>query len=141
MAAKSIGGYKGKILRIDLSGEQINQESHDDETLRKYVGGSSLGAKYLYDEVPPGVEWSDPENRLMFLAGPLSGTRVGGTGTFSVISKGPMTNMAGTSQANGYFAAFLKFAGFDGIVVQGIASRWISDVLSGSCFHGVGLKK
>ncbi len=125
MAAKSIGGYKGKILRIDLSSEQISEESHDDETLRKYVGGSSLGAKYLYDEVPPGVEWSDPENRLMFLAGPLTGTRVSGTGTFSVVSKGPMTNMAGTSQANGYFGAFLKFAGFDGIVVQGRASRWL----------------
>jgi aldehyde:ferredoxin oxidoreductase len=125
MAAKTIGGYMGKILRVDLSREQISEESPDNETLRKYVGGTGLGVKYLYEEVPPGVAWSDAENRIMFLAGPFSGTRVSGSGIFSVISKGPMTNMAGTSQANGYFAAFLKFSGFDGIVVQGRAKRWL----------------
>jgi len=125
MAAKAIGGYMGKILRVDLSREQISEESPDEETLRKYVGGTGLGVKYLYEEVPPGVAWSDAENRIMFFAGPLSGTKVSGSGIFSVVSKGPMTNMAGTTQANGYFAAFLKFAGFDGIIVQGKAKRWL----------------
>lgn len=119
-----VGGYVGKILRVDLTNERITEESLDRKTLRKYIGGTALGAKYLYEEVPPGVEWSDPENRIMFFAGPLSGTRIGGSGIFSVISKGPATNMAGTSQANGFFAAFLKFAGFDGIIVQGQAKRW-----------------
>jgi aldehyde:ferredoxin oxidoreductase len=36
-----------------------------------------------------------------------------------------MTNLAGASQANGFFGAFLKFAGFDGVVVQGKAERWL----------------
>jgi aldehyde:ferredoxin oxidoreductase len=125
LAAKANGGYAGKILRVDLSNEQISEESPDSETLRKYLGGNGLGAKYLYEEVPPGVEWSDAENRIMFLAGPLGGTRVSGSGTFSVISKGPMTNMAGASQANGYFGAFLKLAGIDGVIVHGKADRWL----------------
>ena len=125
MAAGAVGGYMGKVLRVDLSREQISEESPDSETLRKYIGGTGMGTKYLYEEVPPGVEWSDADNRIMFFAGPLSGTRVSGTGNFSVVSKGPMTNMAGTTQANGYFGAFLKFAGFDGIVVQGKANRWL----------------
>jgi aldehyde:ferredoxin oxidoreductase len=125
MAAKAMSGYMGKILRVDLSREQISEESPDGETLRKYIGGTGLGVKYLYEEVPPGVAWSDAENRIMFFAGPLSGTKVSGSGIFSVVSKGPMTNMAGTTQANGYFAAFLKFAGFDGIIVQGRAKRWL----------------
>lgn len=125
MAAKAMGGYIGKILRVDLSREQISEESPDNDTLRKYIGGTGLGVKYLYEEVPPGVAWSDAENRIMFFAGPLSGTKVSGSGIFSVVSKGPMTNMAGTTQANGYFAAFLKFAGFDGIIVQGRAKRWL----------------
>ncbi len=125
MAGKTIGGYMGKILRVDLSREQISEESPDSETLQRYIGGTGIGVKYLYEEVPPGVEWSDAENRIIFMAGPFSGTRVSGSGIFSIISKGPMTNMAGTSQANGYFGAFLKFSGFDGIVVQGKAKRWL----------------
>jgi aldehyde:ferredoxin oxidoreductase len=123
-AENKTGGYTGKILRVDLSKEQISEESPDIEILRKYIGGTALGARYLYEEVPPAVEWADPENRIMFFTGPLSGTNIGGSGIFSVISKGPATNMAGTSQANGFFAAFLKFAGFDGIIIHGRAKNW-----------------
>jgi aldehyde:ferredoxin oxidoreductase len=125
MAEKAIGGYMGKILRVDLGHGKISEETPDNGTLRKYIGGTGLGVKYLYEEVPPGVEWSDPENRIMFMAGPFSGTKVNGSGIFSIISKGPMTNLAGTSQANGYFAAYLKLSGFDGIVVQGKAENWV----------------
>jgi aldehyde:ferredoxin oxidoreductase len=125
MAETTIGGYMGKILRVDLTSERLSEESPDIETLRKYIGGTGLGTKYLYEEVPPGVKWSDAENRIMFMTGPLSGTRIGGSGIFSVISKGPMTGFAGTTQANGYFAAYLKFSGYDGIVVQGKARRWL----------------
>jgi len=125
LAVRTIGGYMGRILRVDLGREQISEESLDNETLRKYIGGTGLGTKYLYEEVPPGVEWSDAENRMMFFSGPLAGTKVNGSGTFAVVSKGPMTNMAGSSQANGYFGAFLKFAGFDGVIVQGKAKRWL----------------
>ena len=125
MAAKAVDGYMGKLLRVDLSREKISEESVDSETLRKYVGGTGLGAKYLYEEVPAGVEWSDAGNRMMFFTGPMAGTKVSGSGTFSVVSKGPLTNMAGASQANGYFGAFLKFAGFDGIIVQGKAKKWL----------------
>jgi aldehyde:ferredoxin oxidoreductase len=124
MAAQNgIGGYVGKILRVDLTSERISEEILDSEILRKYIGGTALGAKYLYDEVPAGVEWSDPENRIMFLTGPLTGTKVG-SGIFSVISKGATTGLAGASQANGFFGAFLKFAGFDGIIIQGRAKQW-----------------
>jgi len=116
--------YTTRILRVDLSREQIDVEEVSSEVERKYVGGTGLGAKFLYEEVPPGVEWSDPNNRIMFFTGPLAGTKVAGSGTFSVVSKGPMTNMAGASQANGFFGAFLRFSGFHGIVIQGAAKKW-----------------
>ncbi len=119
-----INGYAGKILRVNLSNSAISEEYPDEDVYRKYVGGTGLGAKYLYDEVPAGVEWSSPDNRLMFFTGPLAGTRVSGTGTFSVVTKGPMTNLAAATQANGYFGAYLKFSGFDGIILQGRAARW-----------------
>ena len=66
----------GKILRVDLSSEKISEELVDNATRRKYVGGTGMGVNYLYEEVPPGVEWDDAENRMMFFSGPLNGTKV-----------------------------------------------------------------
>ena len=116
-------GYTGRILRIDLSEGKIWTEDLDVAILKKWVGGVGLGAKYLYEEVPPGVEWSDPDNRLIWTSGPLAGSGVFGAGTFNVVTKGPMTNLAGSSQANGFLGAYLKFSGFDGIIFQGSSSR------------------
>lgn len=58
-------GYAGKLLRVDLTSGRITEETPDELTLRKYPGGTALAAKYLYDEVPAGVQWSDPENRML----------------------------------------------------------------------------
>jgi aldehyde:ferredoxin oxidoreductase len=113
--------YGGQYLRVDLSSGRIWPEQLDAETHRTHVGGSGYGTKVLYEEVPPGVEWSDPENRLIVASGPLGGTRVNGSGTVSVITKGPMTNGATTSQANGYLGAYMRFNGYDGVVLQGAA--------------------
>jgi aldehyde:ferredoxin oxidoreductase len=121
---KTDGQYPMKIMRIDLGTGKKDVEEISNETARKYVGGTGLGAKYLYEEVPPGVEWSDPKNRMMWFTGPLAGTKVAGSGSFSVISKGPMTNMAGASQANGFFGAFLRFTGLHGLIIQGTAKKW-----------------
>jgi len=118
-------GYAGKLLRVDLTNEQITEETLDEETVRKYVGGTGVGAKYLYEEVPAGVEWSDETNRMIIATGPLGGTTVGGSGTISVVTKGALTNGAVASQANGFFGAFLKFSGYDGIILQGRAKKWV----------------
>jgi aldehyde:ferredoxin oxidoreductase len=112
-------GYTGKILRVDLSNKKFSIDNLDEVIIKKWVGGVGFGTKYLYDEVPPEVEWSDPGNRLIWTSGPLAGSGLSGAGTFNVISKGPMTNLAGSSQANGFFGAYLKFSGFDGIIFEG----------------------
>jgi aldehyde:ferredoxin oxidoreductase len=121
----AINGYVGKLLRVDLSKGETRGEGLDEATLKKWVGGVGLGAKYLYDEVPPGVQWSDPENRLIWTTGPIAGSGVHGAATFNVTTKGPMTNLAGASQANGFFGAYLKFSGFDGIVFQGASPHLV----------------
>ncbi|MEE8413624.1 MAG: aldehyde ferredoxin oxidoreductase N-terminal domain-containing protein, partial [Dehalococcoidales bacterium] len=121
LAMRAIGGYAGKLLRVDLTKASFSNEVLDESELRKYIGGSGFGARYLYQEVPPGVEWYDPENRLIIATGPLSATRIPGGGTISVSTKGCMTNGATSSQANGFFGAYMKMAGFDGIILQGIA--------------------
>lgn len=119
-------GYTGRILRVDLTSEKITEDSPPSEDdLRLHIGGVGLGAKILYDEVPPGVAWNDPENRLIFATGPMNSSMIAGSGSFCVVGKGPLTGGATSSQANGYLGAYLKFAGFDAIVFQGIAPRWL----------------
>ena len=74
-------GYAGKFLRVNLTKSEIKDVVFKEETLRNYLGGSALGAKILYDEVDPNLNWSDPDNRIIIASGPLGGTRVGGSGT------------------------------------------------------------
>ncbi len=124
MSSHNLGGYAGKLLRVDLTNARLSEERLDEAVLRKYVGGSGLGAKFLYEEVPPDIECFNMENRLILFSGPLGATKIPGGGTFSVSTKGCLTGMATSSQANGFFGAYLKLSGFDGIIIQGAAKKW-----------------
>ncbi len=121
MTSASFDRFQGRILRVDLSRGEVKTEKVDRETIRQVIGGACLGAKLLYDEVPPGVEWDDPRNCLIIASGPLGGTPVPGSGTFTVIAKGAMTGGAALTQANGFFGAYLRHSGFDAVLVQGAA--------------------
>lgn len=118
-------GYMGKILRVDLSNGVVRDEPLEPAVAEKYLGGTGLGVEYLYREVPPGVEWDSPENRIIMASGPMGGTPVAGSGTFSLVTKGPMTNLGVSTQANGFWAAFVKFAGYDALIIQGQSPRWL----------------
>ncbi len=125
MMSPNLWGYMGKILRVDLTTGTLSDEPLAPALAENYLGGAGFAADYLYREVPPGVAWDDPENRLILAAGPLSGTAVSGSGTFALVTKGPMTNLAVSTQANGFWAAFLKLAGYDAVVIQGQSPRWV----------------
>ena len=123
-------GYAGRILRIDLGRRNISYEDLEHEFLKKYIGGVGFGARYLYQENPRNVAWSDPENRFILSCGPLNGSVIHGTGTISMVTKGVMTNLAVSTQANGYMGAFLKKCGYDVVVLQGAADGWSYLVIS-----------
>ncbi len=123
-------GYAGKILRVNLSDRTFLKENLDNDYIHKYIGGAGFGALYLNRENPPSAKWSDPENRIIFSNGPLSGTVIRGSGTICVTSKGPMTDLAGSTQANGTMGAFLRSCGYDGIIIQGHAESWSYLLLS-----------
>jgi aldehyde:ferredoxin oxidoreductase len=120
---KEFFGYAGKILRIDLTKGATAPEALTEEFLKDYIGGAAMGIKYIYDEVDPKADWTDPNNRLFIGSGPLGGTRVAGSGTVCVVTKGALTNGMASSQANGFFGAYLKFLGYDAIIIQGAASK------------------
>jgi len=81
---QKIKGFAGKYLRVDMTEGSLRDQSFEEPFLRQYLGGTGVGSKILYDEVPPGAEWSDPVNRVTIASGPLGGTIVGGSGTISV---------------------------------------------------------
>ena len=118
MPSKQIAVYPETELRVHLTSKKITEQIFDLKTMKEYVGGTGIGARILYDEVKPGVEWSDPQNRPIFLTG-LWRYRAAGSGTFSVVTKGCLTNGGNATQANGFFGAYLRFNGFLGIVKFG----------------------
>lgn len=114
-----------RVLRVNLTNGQISKQEIDDAKTRKYLGGLGMAARFLYDEVLPETEWSSPHNRLILSAGPLNGTLVAGTGSFSIVTKGPLTNGAASSQANGFFGAFLRLSGFEVVAIEGVSDQWV----------------
>lgn len=124
-------GYTGRILRVDLTTGKIEVESLDDDLARKYLGGSGLCAKILWDETTADTDPFSPENPMVFMTGPFSGTSVLFSSKVRVATISPLTGILGEALAGGHWGAELKHAGFDGIVVKGKARNpvylWIKD--------------
>jgi len=120
----NVKSYAGKILLVDLTDEVFEEIEYSEEFLRKYLGGTALGAKILYEMVPPNIKYDDPKNIVFIGAGPLTGTSIGGSGSISIVTKGALTEGATSSQANGLFGAYMKFSGYDGVILTGKAAKW-----------------
>ena len=116
-------GYMGKILRVDLSGGKIEEKPLNEELARKYIGGSGLAAKIVYDEVGPDVDPLSPDNLLVFATGPLQGTGIPFSGRYAVGTKSPLTGIWGEANSGGWVGPYLKRAGYDAIVFKGKAQN------------------
>jgi aldehyde:ferredoxin oxidoreductase len=121
----TLWGYMGKILRVDLTSGAVWDEPVDPGLARDYLGGTGFGVEYLYREVPPAVEWDHPANRIIMASGPVGGTPLAGAGTFSLVTKGPMTNLGVSTQANGFWGAYIKSVGYDAVIIHGRSPRWV----------------
>ena len=128
--APMAGGYTGKILWVDLSKEEVTIKDLDMGMARKYIGGVGFAAKLLWDETNAETEPLSAENPLIFMTGPLTGI-VPSSSRYTVAAISPLTNIWGEAHAGGRWAAELKKAGFDGIVVKGKSKKpvylWVRD--------------
>ena len=124
-------GWTGCILRVNLSEGTIKKEGLARSDARLYLGGRGLGTKIMMDEVDPRVDPLSPENKLIFMTGPLTGTMAASPGRYMVIAKAPLTGTIGCANSGGHFGPELKFAGYDGIIFEGKADQpvylWIDD--------------
>ncbi len=116
-------GYNRKILRLDLTAGDISYEYLDEPTARKYIGGVGLAAKMLWDETTPNTDPLSPENELIFMTGPLTGSILPKSSRYIIAGISPLTGIWGQAHSGGSFADELRHAGLDGIVVKGRASK------------------
>jgi aldehyde:ferredoxin oxidoreductase len=127
-----MSGYMGKLLVVDLTRGQVTDEPLDASLTSDYVGGAGYAARYLYDELGSGTDPLGPDNTLMFMTGPLVGTRAPSCGRHAVCALSPLTGIWGESNAGGHWGTELKHSGFDGIVIRGRSEKpvWLS-ILNG----------
>ena len=112
-------GWKGQLLRVDLTAGTCKIEALNEEWARTYLGGRGLASKYLCEEISPEVDPMSPENKLIMATGPLTGTYGAANGRYMVITKSPLTGTIASSNSGGYFPSELKYAGFDMIIFEG----------------------
>jgi aldehyde:ferredoxin oxidoreductase len=117
------GGYTGKYLRVDLSNKTVSHEKLGEEVARKYWGGRGWGGYLLLKELGGRTGPFSPENKVFFLTGPLQGTLTPFTPKFVVLTKSPLTGTFTRALSGGQWGAELKFAGYDGIIVEGKSSK------------------
>ena len=115
-------GWKGKILRVDLSNGNCFVEDMNTDLAEGFIGGRGMGVKILFDEIDPNIDPLGPENKLIFATGPLTGTGVPAGGRFIVVSKSPLTGGIANPCCGGYFGANLKFAGYDLLIVENVGN-------------------
>ena len=124
-------GYHGKLLRVDLTEHRVAVEDLDPKLLEKYVGGAGIGAKILYEETTPATDPLGPENPLMSVTGPYTGTSVPASSRHHMMARSPLTGLIGESNVGGSWAVNFKKTGFDGVVITGKSDHpaylWIHD--------------
>jgi len=112
-----------KVLRVNLSQGTCETEPLNMEWAYQYLGQRGLGTKYLVEETDPTLDPLSPENKMIFVTGPLTGTAAPTSGRWSVVCKGPLTGAIAASNSGGFFGAELKNAGWDMIIFEGASDK------------------
>ncbi|MGD9142462.1 MAG: aldehyde ferredoxin oxidoreductase N-terminal domain-containing protein [Dehalococcoidia bacterium] len=124
-------GWMGKILHVDLTGNKTS-EIPTQLYAEKYLGGRGIASRLYWEKVTPDVKAFDPDNRLIFMSGPLLATGVQGAARMCVTAKSPMTYPEGYCYGSlgGYFPSDMKRAGWDGIIIDGRAENPVCLVIN-----------
>ncbi|MDD4160710.1 MAG: aldehyde ferredoxin oxidoreductase family protein, partial [Synergistaceae bacterium] len=122
-------GYWDRIIAVDLSDRTIKTISPDEKLYRHYIGGSGIGARLLFDMTGPETDPLGPDNPIIWMTGPFTGTKVPTSGRHEITSKSPLTGIFGESDAGGRFGTALKRSGLDGLIVKGISSEPVMIVI------------
>ena len=112
-------GIDYPVLRINLNEQTVQCEVIDRSMVCKFLGGRGLGAKILFDELTPATDPLSPDNKLLFLAGPLIATGAPWCVKHTVLTKSPLTGTILMTLAGGFFGAGLRSTDYDGLIIEG----------------------
>jgi aldehyde:ferredoxin oxidoreductase len=112
-----------KIAYIDLTTGKIEVKPIPIELRNKFIGGRGLDAYLLYNHTEQGVDPLGPDNVLLVSGGLLTATCASATSRTHVMAKSALTNMLGSTNMGGFFAAELAWAGFHHLVIRGRAEK------------------
>jgi aldehyde:ferredoxin oxidoreductase len=118
--------FAGKLLRIDLNNSTSRVEKIPEQYLGDFISARGLAAKYLFDELGPNIDPLGPSNKLILSIGVLAGTGLQGFSKWAVTTKSPLTGTIFRSVVGGNFGAWMKYAGYDLIIIQGKAKNLVS---------------
>lgn len=111
------------ILKIDLSQGRTALLEVPSAWREQFLGGASLAARLLYSSLTADLDPFSPQAPLLFLTGPLTGTAGPTVGRFVVCGKGAATGLWAESNCGGFWGPELRFAGYDGIWIEGRAEE------------------
>lgn len=115
-------GYSDRVLRIDLDRNEIKILPVTQQMKDLWVGGKGFDLWLMFREINQDTRWDSPRNPVCFSSGPLGGTTsFPGSGKTLVTTISPITQSIMDCNVGGYFGPFLKFAGFDSLVIVGKA--------------------
>ncbi len=120
--ASRFKGYMGKMMEVDLTTGRIGEYEVTDRDRELFLGGRFLSTKILWDELKPGTDPLSPENVLIVMTAPLTGTNAPCTSRYDISAKSPLTGAIGHSNSGGNFGVYLKRSGWDGMIVRGKSS-------------------
>lgn len=117
-------GYANRTLRIDISTNKIEIEPVTQQMKDLWIGGRGFDLWLTFKEINKNTKWDSLENPICFSCGPLGGvTSFPGSGKTIVTAVSPLTGAIIDCNVGGYFGPYLKFAGFDALMVIGKASE------------------
>ncbi len=119
-------GYSGKILHIDLTTRKTWTEKKPEEWYKIYIGGVSMAARLLWENIKPGCDPLSPDNPICLANGLFAGTPVPVGGKYGLASKSPLTGFIGDSLSGSWFPVALKRSGWDAIVIHGASEEWVN---------------
>ncbi|MCX5852508.1 MAG: aldehyde ferredoxin oxidoreductase family protein [Deltaproteobacteria bacterium] len=134
-------GYFGQILWVDLSSGTIEKEAIPDQFYEDYIGGYALGAKILFDRMPPKSDPLGPNNIIGFLPGLFTGSSAPFSGRYMVVGKSPLTGTWGDSNSGGFFGPAIKKCSVDGIFFKGVAQNPVYLLYDGTQPHLLSAKQ
>ncbi len=118
-------GWTGKILWVNLTERKISTVPTSDFAPQDFLGGVGLNARIFWEMGAPAVEAFHPDNPLLISVGPLTGA-VGPFNRAEICGIAPQCypkELFAFSGVGGKFPSELKYAGYDGLVIVGKASK------------------